>query len=72
MFKALGESWTTSPMNWKDIEIIFGNVPEKKIFSVHLSGFAKQIYESLGEPEIYTDYQLHDEFVIFEVILLHA
>jgi phosphopantetheine--protein transferase-like protein len=72
MFKALGDSWATSPMNWKDIEIIFTDTPHEKAFSIHLTGFAQKIFNSMEQPEIHADYQIYDKFVFFEVILLNV
>ena len=40
MFKALGNSWTTSALDWKDMEIKFQSNPEDKNYELFFSGVA--------------------------------
>jgi len=69
MFKALGESWTEYPVDWKDIQIFFSDYPQHKKYEIKLSGFANQIYSNLKLSHIHCNYSLFDDFIVFEVIL---
>ena len=68
-FKALGVSWTNSPISWKDIELLFSG-PGLDIYKVHLHGYAKELLlrnqASIGE----TFFDVNDEFAMFQVVLL--
>ncbi len=70
-FKAFGDSWFTSSIDWKDIQIIFHDFPKEKKYEIHLSGHAEKMYQSIKSPEIISDFDIFPEYVIFEVILRH-
>ncbi len=69
VFKALGDSWTTSPMTWKDISITFNSEPLNKEYHISLHNQAKETYELLGSPKILSDYSCYEDHVTFEIIL---
>lgn len=71
IFKALGDSWTTSSIDWKDIQILFNDNPSEKNYRLTLQGYADTILSKLGNPNIISDYTYNDEFVTFEIILKH-
>jgi len=69
-FKAIGNSWTTSPVCWHDIELLFNHSQDSK-YEIKLSGFANQIYKDLNCPRILSEYHIDNEKASFEVILIH-
>ncbi len=69
MFKAIGNSWTTSSIDWKDLEIIFKNHPAENEFELKISGNASEMLASIGNPQIISNYEYNDETAIFEIIL---
>jgi len=69
MFKALGMSWTTGQIDWKDIRLFFDAHPDLKQFHISFSGYAKQLYEQMGKPEIESTYEIHDDHIVFEIVL---
>jgi phosphopantetheine--protein transferase-like protein len=71
IFKALGNSWTTSAITWHDIQISFGVNNENKNFLISLKGEAARMIKELGNPSVIGDYFINDEFVTFEIILKH-
>ena len=68
-FKALGVSWTNSPISWKDIELLFRG-PRLNSYEVVLHGYAEELLlknkAGIGEMS----FDVNDEFVLFEVVLL--
>lgn len=71
IFKALGNSWTTSSIDWKDIEIFFLENPSKKNYKIHLRGTAEEMLKEKGNPRIISDYEFNKDFVSFEIILFN-
>ncbi|MBS4012786.1 MAG: 4'-phosphopantetheinyl transferase superfamily protein [Bacteroidetes bacterium] len=69
MFKALGNSWTTSGIDWKDLEIIFKKNPTEKEFEIKISGKAAEMLADIGNPQVISNYEFNDETAIFEIIL---
>ncbi len=69
VFKALGDSWMTSPVQWKEIELIFDskNSDNHKIV---MSGSAKKIFDKLNCTKIISDFKIDSESVTFYVIFL--
>lgn len=72
VFKALGNTWTTSPIDWKDIELLFHDFPEVKDFEIRLSEYARGMMTSLGANQMISSYNIHSDHLVFEVILTHA
>lgn len=68
-FKALGESWTTAPVDWKEIQLLFKGDPSQKNYKINLSGHAKKLYEEKGSPGIVSDYLATEAYVSFEIVL---
>lgn len=68
VFKAIGDSWTTSPVHWQDIEFILkpGIQPG---YEIRISGHAKKILNNLNNPKVISEFQLSDENATFYVIL---
>lgn len=71
IFKALGNSWTTSALSWKDIEIIFEDIPEKKKYKINLTGEAKSMLKEKNNSRIISDYDYNDDYITFEIILIN-
>jgi phosphopantetheine--protein transferase-like protein len=69
-FKSFGVSWNNSPIQLKDIELIFDDSPEKKKVSVSFLGYAnEQITNNNIINPPYFDYTITDTLIIFESIL---
>lgn len=68
-FKALGGSWTTSDITWKDIELLFYDKNNINDFNVRLSGFARKKFELMNCGSFDCEIEYNDEFVVFHVIL---
>jgi phosphopantetheine--protein transferase-like protein len=69
LFKAFGKSWTNSPISWKDIELIFhGDKPED--YSIELSGYAIELFKTLGLNQIDSFIEYTNTYVMFQVVLL--
>ncbi len=68
-FKAIGSSWMNSPIDWKDIEILFSDFPKHKKFRIELSGHARLLSQQLKISETQFNYEIFDDYVTFEVIL---
>ncbi len=70
-FKALGVSWTNSPISWKDIEVLFSgagvDLPE-----VHLHDYAEELFKRSGARIGELSFQIDDECVRCEVVLLRT
>jgi len=72
MFKALGESWTTSPMEWKDIELIFNEHPSEKKYHISLKNHAQKLFNNIKATKILSDYCMEDSYITFKIILIGA
>ncbi len=70
-FKALGSSWTNSPIQWQDIHLLFHAHPHKKDYSIKFSGHARHIYNALQAQNLQSDYHLAAHYITFEILLLH-
>jgi len=70
VFKAVGDSWTTSPVHWQDIELLFKSVSQST-YEIKISGHAKKILERLGNPTIVSEFNMSPESVTFHVILIN-
>jgi phosphopantetheine--protein transferase-like protein len=68
-FKALGGSWTTSDITWKDIELLFNDKKNINDFNVRLNGFAQKKFELMNCGSFDCEIEYNDEFVVFHVIL---
>ena len=71
MFKALGNTWTTSAIDWKDMEIKFLSSPQEKNYELSFSGVASEMLESLGNPNIISSFDFNDKYSTFDIILKH-
>jgi len=70
-FKAFGETWANSPMQWTDIEIFFKSNPTHKNAEVIFSGYAKTLINNNKlqiSPEF--NYKIMPTSVLFEATLL--
>ncbi|MEN8263450.1 MAG: 4'-phosphopantetheinyl transferase superfamily protein [Nitrospirota bacterium] len=69
-FKALGESWTNSNILWTDIELLFDG-PGFDNYRVLVHNYAKELLEKNNAGIGETSFDYNEEFVMFQVILLH-
>jgi phosphopantetheine--protein transferase-like protein len=69
-FKALGATWTTSPVTWKEIELLFHDETDISKYEIRLSGYARELYDSKLCKSFETGFEYNNEFVEFQVILL--
>jgi phosphopantetheine--protein transferase-like protein len=69
-FKAFGQTWANSPLQWDDIEIVFNDIPENKNAEVLLSGYAQELIQKHKiDSEIKFDYDISDTSIVFKTIL---
>lgn len=68
-FKALGVSWTNSRISWKDIEILFTNEENLREYSIHLNGYAAELFLEKKFRKIESYFEYSNEYVIFQIIL---
>ncbi len=69
VFKALGMSWFNSPIDWKEIELLFVDKKDMKNYQLELSGFAKEMCTSNNIINIETDFDITREYINFIVIM---
>lgn len=69
VFKALGESWSTCPIAWKDIEILFSDDSYNN-YEICLHGYALRLYNQLKATRIISYHSQNKEYVSFEIIIL--
>jgi phosphopantetheine--protein transferase-like protein len=69
-FKALGVSWTNSPIGWKEIEVLFKDKDDLRNYSIRLSGYADELYRSKNCRRIDSDIECNNKYVIFQIVLL--
>jgi phosphopantetheine--protein transferase-like protein len=71
IFKAFGISWTNSPINWKDIEIIFSDKADPKNYQIQLNKYALQLFHEKEIKRIESSFDMTSDFVTFEAILIN-
>lgn len=71
VFKALGESWTTCPITWKDIELIFNKEPLFNDFQIVLNNYALTLYDRMNVTNTISSYNIKNDYVTFEIILVN-
>ena len=69
-FKAFGVSWTNSPITWQDVELIFENPSDMSEYFIRLGGHARQLYEQMACTGFEAKFEIFDDHVIFEVVLV--
>jgi phosphopantetheine--protein transferase-like protein len=69
-FKAFGVSWTNSRISWKDIEIFFSNENDLQEYSIHLNGYALELFNEKKCAKIESYLEYNADYVIFQIILL--
>ncbi len=70
VFKAIGDSWTTSPVHWQDIELLFSSGSLDN-YEIKISGHTKKIFNDLNNPEIVPEFDITTDNVTFHVILIN-
>jgi phosphopantetheine--protein transferase-like protein len=70
IFKAFGQSWTNSPIGWKDIEIIFSDKDNLNDYRVILNNYALQLFVEKKIKKIESCFEVTDHYLVFEAILL--
>ncbi|MFH1319106.1 MAG: 4'-phosphopantetheinyl transferase superfamily protein [Bacteroidota bacterium] len=70
VFKALGVSWTNSPILWKEIELLFLKKDNLTQHNIRLSGYAKKLFLSQNCNKIDSSFEYNNDFVMFQVVLL--
>ena len=63
VFKAFGQSWTNSPIDWKEIELLFH--PGRQSYSVHFSGYASQLYGRMAINDMACSFESTPDYVLF-------
>lgn len=69
VFKALGISWTNSPIDWKQVELLFNTDNSKQKPELVIGGYAAHILNERNISTIEFDYQSNKQFALFEVYL---
>lgn len=72
VFKALGNSWTNSPIDWKEIRLLFHQKPENHHYDIKLHGYARQLLEQFPSSTLESQYTIHVMHVTFKIIIHHA
>lgn len=72
IFKALGKSWTNSPISWKDIEVLFTNKNNIHEHTILLSDYALEVFNEKKFQKIETSLNFSKDIIIFEVIFLQC
>ncbi len=67
-FKAIENSWTTSSVHWRDIELLFSRGSFSG-YEIKISGHTKKIMNDLNNPKIISELDISNENVTFYVIL---
>lgn len=65
VFKALGRSWTNSPLDWKEIQLRLNSNNANLTFS----GAVHQRLIELGINRWQTDHRLTDQYAMFSILL---
>jgi len=71
VFKALGVSWTNSPIQWTDIELLMPNKNNIYQHEIKLHNFAAQLYQSLGGKQVISNFEYNHQFVFFQIQITH-
>ncbi len=66
-FKAFGISWTNSPIDWKEIELLFHEDIENH--EIRFSGFAEEYRNKLNIKKAISSFETTNDYVIFKIIL---
>ncbi len=69
VFKALGASWTNSPISWREIELLFTG-PGFDRHEIVLSGYAEALFRECGGSRLDLALEYGSDHVVAQVVLI--
>jgi len=70
VFKALGVSWTNSPILWTDIELLWKDKEDLYNHEIRLHHYAEELFQNQKGNQIISDLEFNDEIVFFKVMIV--
>lgn len=70
VFKALGVSWTNSPILWTDIELFWKNKTDIYNHEIRLHHYAADLFQKQNGNQLISDFEFNEEIVFFKVMLV--
>jgi phosphopantetheine--protein transferase-like protein len=67
VFKAFGVSWVNSPIQWKDIELLWKDKDDLNNHEIKLHHYADKMLQK--NHKLISDFEYNDETVLFKVLL---